>query len=159
MEPLLQELLNSLDAHLGWIEKCLDRIPDDALWGRLRPGTNSIGNLCLHLAGNESHYIGHGIGGTSYRRDRPAEFNAEGGFTRQELLEKLREARETTRSVLGGLTAAEFDRPVEINHPADPTVLRVILHVTEHYALHTGQIILLARHLQEGDERILPWKH
>jgi uncharacterized damage-inducible protein DinB len=120
---------------------------------------NSVGNLCLHLAGNESHYLGAVIGGSGYRRDRPAEFTAGGGFDAPALLARLREARASTRAALATLAPADLDLPVAADHPAAPTARKLILHVATHYAYHSGQIVLLARWLQPGEERILPWGH
>jgi uncharacterized damage-inducible protein DinB len=155
----LSELLAGMDENLARIERCLGRLPDEALWKRPRAGMNSVANLCLHLAGNESHYIGRGVGGTDYVRDRPFEFRADGGVARAEILDRLREARATTRRVVSGLQPSDLGRRVKSDHPPEPTVLKVILHVAEHYAYHTGQIVLLTRLLQEGEERLLQWGH
>ncbi|MCZ6793740.1 MAG: DUF664 domain-containing protein [Planctomycetota bacterium] len=159
MEPLLAVIVGELDVDLTRIERCLERLPEESVWKRPRDGMNAVGNLCLHLAGNESHYVGHGIGRAEYVRDRPGEFRATGGFSSAQLVEKLREARQLTRETFGKLSAADLDRPVEIDHPGDPTVLRLVLHVFEHYAYHTGQIVLLTRWLQASDERVLEWGH
>jgi len=159
MELVFKELLNYLDIHLDWIENAVTRLPEEALWKRLRPGTNSIGNLCLHLAGNERHYIGHGVGGLPDVRDRPGEFNAVGGVDREALLKSLRDSRATTRKVLDKLTVEDFQRKLHVDHPEYPTALNAVIHVVEHYAYHSGQIVLMARVFQDGDERILPWGH
>lgn len=159
MDPLLRELLGQLDFHLGTIERCLRRLPGEAIWRRLRPGTNSVGNLCLHLAGNESHYIGKVLAESGYQRRRSAEFTVEGGKNARELTGALREARVGTRELLARLGPNDFDRSVDSNYPENPTVLRVILHVADHYAYHTGQIVHLTRVLQGGEERVLPWGH
>ena len=159
MNPTLKVLYDNLETHLKWIERCLERLPEAALWKRPRPGLNSVGNLCLHLAGNESHYLGFGVGKIAYKRDRSGEFTADGGTGKEDLLGRLRESRRRTREVLESLRAEDFDRPIEIDHPPDSTVLRIVAHVVEHYAYHTGQIVLLTRLLQEGEERLLDWSH
>jgi uncharacterized damage-inducible protein DinB len=162
MDSLPQRIIEQLDIHLERIERCLGRLPPEALWRRLRDGTNSIGNLCLHLAGNESHYIGRGIGGADYARDRPAEFQTQGGFSAAELAAKLCAARALTRDALAGLSGlsdADLARPLATDHPPGATVLTVLLHVAEHYAYHTGQIVLLTRAFQDGGERVLEWGH
>lgn len=64
IRPLLDSYVEQMDMQLARIEECLERIPADKLWQRPRAGVNSVGNLCLHLAGNESHYVGRGIGST-----------------------------------------------------------------------------------------------
>lgn len=157
--PLLNELFEFLEEERLRIGNCLGRLGADALWRTPRPGVNAIGNLCLHLCGNESHYIGHGVGGNEYERDRPAEFAARGGSTASELLVKLRDARESTRRIFAELEDSDLGGLVDVNHPPQPTVLRVILHVATHYSYHTGQIVHLTRVYQTEDERVLEWGH
>lgn len=162
--PVFTEWLTVLDAQLARIVRCLDRLDADprtrdAIWRRPRAGVNSIGNLCLHLAGNESHYIGHLVGGSDDARDRRGEFEAEGGYSREDLVERLEAARQTTREVFARLDVDDLERVVASDHPPRPTVGRVALHVVEHYAYHAGQIVLLTRLAQSGDERLLEWGH
>ena len=159
MEPILSEFFERLEEERHRIDLCLRKLTDDEIWQRPREKSNSIGNLCLHLAGNENHYLGHCVGGTDYVRDRSGEFNAEGGRTAEELSEGLAAARESTRRVFESLSTADLDRIVDSNHPPNPTALRVIFHVTHHYAYHTGQIIVLTRLAQEVPGRILQWGH
>ena len=159
MEPVLADVLANMEEHKGYVERSLERLPDGALWERPREGVNSIGNLCLHIAGNESHYIGRCIAVTDYRRDRPAEFTTEGGLGREDLLMRLEEARQSTVKVFDSLSAEIFHQPIEADCHPEPTVLRIILHVAGHYAYHTGEIVLLTRLFQQGDERLLHWKH
>lgn len=156
---LLDNLFEHLEEERSRIDTCLTRLPEDVLWRRPRPGVNSIGNLCLHLWGNESHYLGHGVGGTDFRRDRAAEFTADGGPSSQELRAKLLQAREATRGILAGLDEGDLGGLVDVNHPEEPTVLRVILHVVTHYSYHTGQIVHLTRVYQTADGRVLEWGH
>ena len=159
MEPILSELFERLQEERQRIDLCLRKLTEDEIWQRPREESNSIGNLCLHLAGNESHYLGHCVGGTDYVRDRPGEFNAEGGRSTEELSQGLAAARESTRRVFESLTAADLDRIVDSDHPPNPTARRLIFHVTHHYAYHTGQIIVLTRLAQEVPGRILQWGH
>ncbi len=79
MEPILSEFFEQLQEERQRIDLCLRKLTEDEIWQRPREESNSIGNLCLHLAGNESHYLGHCVVGTDYVRDRSGEFNAEGG--------------------------------------------------------------------------------
>ncbi|MEM7234690.1 MAG: DinB family protein, partial [Planctomycetota bacterium] len=109
MLPQFERCLSGLDTELERITEALGRVTDEQLWRRLRPEMNSIGNLCLHLAGNEHHYIGFGVGKTGYQRDRSGEFNANGGFSKDELLSKLRDSRATTRKVLEDIREEDFE--------------------------------------------------
>ncbi len=159
MESLLKELFEQLEEERRRVDLCLEKLSEERIWKRPREGNNSIGNLCLHLTGNESHYVGHCVGGDDYVRDRPHEFNATGGYSAAELSGRLARARDTTRRVFDGLSAADFSKVVESDLPHDSTALRVMLHVTHHYAYHTGQVILLTRLWQDNSERILEWGH
>ena len=141
------------------IETCLGRLDDGQIWRRPRPGMNSVGNLCLHLAGNEQHYIGHAIGCTDYRRERAHEFEAAGGYSAFELLRSLGEARATTARVLSSLRSDDLERVVESDYQAVPTIVALVGHVAQHYAYHTGQIVLLTKWLQTGEDRVLEWGH
>ena len=47
-------------------------------------------------------------------------------------------------AVLGAVTPADLQQPRRIQG-RDVTVLEAIYHVVEHFAMHTGQIILLAK--------------
>ncbi|MCU6708229.1 DUF1572 family protein [Paenibacillus sp. J5C_2022] len=53
MSVFLMESNKLLDTYGNWIERSMDKIDEAQLWARMRQDTNSIGNLCLHLAGNE----------------------------------------------------------------------------------------------------------
>jgi uncharacterized damage-inducible protein DinB len=159
MEPILDEVLGEMDRCLGWIESSLARLNDDTLWKRPRPEMNSVANLCLHLAGNERHYIGHGVGGLKDTRDRANEFNASGGIGAEGLLGHLNEARGTTRAVFEKLRISDFGRRISTDIPGARNLLQTLFHVSHHYSLHSGQIVLLTKLYQEGTERILEWGH
>src|SRR5690606_39762533 len=47
---------------------------EENLWKVDGSIANSAGNLCLHLIGNMSHFVGKEIGGFDYTRDRDFEF-------------------------------------------------------------------------------------
>jgi hypothetical protein len=46
--------------------------------------------------------------------------------------------------VLAGLTEKDLDKPLMIQE-RETTVLGAIYHVVEHFAMHTGQIIVLTK--------------
>src|SRR5687767_3848767 len=63
---------------------------------------NSGGTLVLHAAGNLQHFIGTVLGGSSYVRDRDAEFQRR-GVPRAELIEELRRACRVVQETFGKL--------------------------------------------------------
>ncbi|WP_162551257.1 DinB family protein [Paenibacillus tepidiphilus] len=166
MSEIITECMRRLEQSLGYIEKAVGELPEDKIWLRPRPKMNAIGNLCLHLAGNEAQHIGGAIGGSGTVRDRRGEFLARGGMSGAELLDRLRTVREESRCVVRQLTGGDLEREVTVYYPEDSgvqsyrwSIQKVLIGTAEHYAYHTGQIVLAARWLQDEDIHLLNWKH
>jgi uncharacterized damage-inducible protein DinB len=138
------------EEYLPKIERCLEKLTDEQIWWRSNSQSNSIGNLLLHLSGNARQWIVCGLGGEADARLRQAEFDERRSIPRDELLERL---RCTTKAVDDTLAFFEpyrlLDR-FEIQGK-EVTALAAIFHVTEHFSMHTGQIILLTKMLAEID--------
>jgi uncharacterized damage-inducible protein DinB len=130
----------------------LEQLPAEAIWARPAPGSNAIGNLLLHLAGNIRQWIVSGISGAADVRQRSAEFTARDGTSGPELLAHLDAALRDVDAVLAGLSPAALLESRRIQS-RDVTVLAAIFHVVEHFGGHTGQIILLAKILAPGTVR------
>jgi uncharacterized damage-inducible protein DinB len=126
------------------IGRCVDVLPASAVWARPNPTSNSVGNLLVHLAGNVTEWILGGVGQQTISRNRAEEFSRREGQDARKLLERLQLTLESADSVLERLTAADLERPLVIQ-ARDTTVLGAIYHVVEHFAMHTGQIILLTK--------------
>lgn len=113
------------------------------LWVTQGAQRNAPGTLALHLAGNIQHFVGAGLGGTGYVRDRNAEFH-DRDVPREELLARLRQARESAVRVLTSLdegTFAEGSFAVDLPEAyADMTVRAYMIHLTWHIGWHQGQI-------------------
>ncbi|MED4583585.1 DinB family protein [Brevibacillus choshinensis] len=166
MHLFYKQTLNLLDTELDRIKKALDRLPEELVWKKGRDSTNSIGNLCLHLAGNEYQNVVSAIGGKPFVRERSAEFLAVGTYTSEELQNHLFRVREQSREEIERLSEEDFHREVTIVYPPgagiasyQKTILEILFHTTSHYSYHTGQIVYMTRLLQDGDERLLRWKH
>lgn len=126
------------------IRLALNALTEEAIWHRFNEESNSIGNLLLHLSGNIREWIVCGVGDATSHRDRSAEFAARTGPPRAELLGLLGETLRDADGVLSKLSESDLDRPVTIQG-RDTTVLAAIYHVVEHFSMHTGQIIMLAK--------------
>lgn len=134
------------------IAHVLDVLPPDALWRPPADESNAIGNLLLHLAGNVRQWIVAGVGGEAFSRDRSAEFTARDGGTAGELLAHLDAALRDADQVLSSLDSAALTARRRIQS-RDVSVLEAVFHVTEHFAMHTGQVILLAKMAAPGRVR------
>jgi uncharacterized damage-inducible protein DinB len=130
--------------YLPKIERCLDTLTDEDVWWRPDEGSNSIGNLVLHLTGSTRSWIVNVIGASPSSRDRQQEFDERKQIPRAELKARLRQTLIEADEVLARLDAgALLDR--RESRGEEFTVLWCLYHAVEHFAMHTGQIILVAK--------------
>lgn len=122
------------------IHTCLEKLDDTAIWLRAGDNSNSIGNLCLHLAGNVRQWILHGIDGQTDLRRRDAEFSAQGGVSKDELWLRLSSAVQQACAVLEHLPPEQLTETIRPQN-YEVSTLEGIYHVVEHFAQHTGQIL------------------
>jgi len=142
-----RELLRS--DFLSKIERCLEALSDEDVWWRANESSNSIGNLLLHLDGSTRAWIVGVAGGSPSARDRQREFDERERIARSELLSRLRRTVAEADDVLARLDAGTL---LERRRARDEevTVLYAIFHAVEHFSMHTGQIIMLAKMRSEG---------
>lgn len=126
------------------LRQCLEALPEDAVWARSNESSNSIGNLLLHLAGNVRQWIVGGVGGKDVERDRLSEFTAENGPAKDELLLRLENVLRDAALALDGIADDDLTATRTIQG-RETTVLGAVYHVVEHFAMHTGQIVLLTK--------------
>jgi len=140
-----------LSDYLPKVESCLERLTDEEIWWRPNEESNSIGNLLMHLEGSTRNWI-ISVAGESYSpRNRQQEFDERKHIPKVELLGKLRRTVTEGATILTGIDADQLlqKRPAGSE---EVTVLWAIYHAVEHFAMHTGQIIMLAKMLSK--ERI-----
>jgi uncharacterized damage-inducible protein DinB len=126
------------------LRKTIEALPPAALWWRPNEQSNSVGNLLLHLEGNVRQWIIAGIGGTRDTRNRAGEFAAREGLSKEELLAKLDKALAEADDVLANLDPNRLGERLEIQ-ARSVTVLDAVYQVVQHFALHLGQVILVAK--------------
>ncbi|MEP6493312.1 MAG: DUF1572 family protein [bacterium] len=119
-------------------------LPIDALWWRANEQSNSVGNLLMHLTGNLREWVVGGVAGAPSLRDRNGEFAARSGPGGEELLASLEKTLDDVDDVLAKLGPADLSSMRTIQGRAI-TVLEAVYHVVEHFSLHLGQIILIAK--------------
>jgi uncharacterized damage-inducible protein DinB len=141
-----------VEEYLPKIERCLERLTDEQIWWRSNEQSNSIGNLVLHLCGNARQWIVSGVGGAADGRDRDAEFAQRESIARGELVALLRTTLADVDATLKNLTSETLLERRAIQG-SDVDVLEAVFHVTEHFSMHTGQIIMLTKMLTSSDLR------
>ena len=144
------------DDYLPRVHRALDTLPPGDLWWRPNQASNSAGNLVLHLAGNLRQWVVSGVGGAPDRRDRDGEFaaagvardedgeNDEGELERGAVLGRLEAAVAEAVNVIRELDPGRLDEPITVQGN-DTTVLRALYHAVEHFSMHTGQLLWIAK--------------
>jgi uncharacterized damage-inducible protein DinB len=136
---VIEELEELRDA----VRQVVDPLSEAELWAKpVEPG-NSIGHLILHLTGNLNHFVGAQLGGTGYVREREREFTETNLPAKADVLTGLDAAVATFRRVVAGLSAEQL----AATHPDSRfgPVLKMLVHLVAHFALHRGQMSYLAR--------------
>lgn len=126
------------------LRKTVHALPPDMLWWRPNEQANSVGNLLIHLDGNVRQWIIGGVGGAPDVRDRASEFAAREGASAEELLGRLEQTLEESDAVLARLRPEQLTERRRVQ-TRDVTVLDALYQVVQHFALHLGQIILVAK--------------
>lgn len=125
-------------------------LSEEEIWWRPNPASNSIGNLMLHLNGNAYQWLVASFNREDDRRDRPAEFAAQGQATAADLLARLGATLEAAEAVLNRLTEDDLLAPYEIQGH-NVRGLDAVYQVVEHFGLHYGQILYIAKNLTGRD--------
>lgn len=136
--------------YLPKIERCLEQLNDEQIWWRANEQSNSIGNLLLHLCGNARQWIVCGVGSAPDTRIRDAEFARRDPLERAELLTLLRSTLGEVETVLRDLDPATLLEKRTIQG-SEVDILEAVFHVTEHFSMHSGQIIMLTKMLTASD--------
>ncbi len=138
---------------LQWIPRlraAVEPLSPEQLWWRPNQHSNSVANLLLHLNGNVSQWLLANVGGLPYERHRPEEFSARGTATAAELLNPLQATLERAAEILATLSEEALRREHSIQGYA-VNGMAAIYHVVEHFSMHYGQILYVAKLLQDRD--------
>ena len=134
------------------IIKCLEEINEAEIWQRPNESSNSIGNIILHLCGNIRQYAISSLGKVEDVRMRDIEFSTKEGFSKKELSVKLKNTVDEAIAIIENL-----DEPALIKSYSaqgfNLSGIGIVVHVTEHYSYHTGQIAFWIKLLKNKDLR------
>jgi len=113
---------------------------EESIWKIDKNISNSTGNLCLHLVGNLSTYIGAELGNSGYVRHRDLEFSSK-DIPKTELLEKIKSLIEIVDSTLNQLS----DEDLKKDYPTEALGYKMttgyfLIHLLSHLDYHLGQI-------------------
>lgn len=136
-------LVEELELLHGEIVPLLTTLSDSELWTKPADPGNSPGHLVLHLTGNLNHFVGAHLAKTGYVRDREREFSEDVLPPRAEMLTRFEAAVSLFRQTVSGLSEEQLLE----QHPEGRfgSVLKTLVHLVAHFALHRGQISYLVR--------------
>ena len=128
----------------------VEGLSEEQLWWRPNEASNSIGNLLLHLNGNVRQWIVTSFNQRDDGRNRAAEFAEKTGEPARELLARLGATLDEAEQVFLRLTEADLVAPMDIQG-YHTTGLAAVYHVVEHFGMHYGQILYIAKALEGKD--------
>ena len=130
------------------ILRCIDLLDDQEIWWRPNENSNSIGNLVLHLCGNVRQWIYSGLGRSEDLRHRQAEFDERKIIPRQELLQTLTITMDLVKPLILNIPTEELLN-IRAVQTFEESGLTIMIHVTEHFSYHTGQIAYITKMLTD----------
>ena len=150
IKEFIEQSLYIFDQNTPRITRCMNELEEADTWKRPNNASNSIGNLILHLCGNITQYIISSLGEAKDIRERDKEFSADGGFSKPELIEKLHTTIEKAKNVIQQMDGDSLLRK-RIVQGFQYSGMGIIIHVTEHYSYHTGQVVFWTKLLKNKD--------
>lgn len=132
------------------IKKCVDELSLEEIWHKQNDNTNSVGNLILHLCGNVRQYILSGIDGQEDIRQRDLEFSEKGPIAKGVLKQKVVTLMHEVDAALSRITPEDMVREVGVQGFSE-NVTAILIHVTEHFSYHVGQITYFTKFIKDVD--------
>ena len=130
------------------INSCLNLLTEDQIWYSPNENTNSIGNLILHLIGNANQWVIGSFGKKKVNRQRSKEFIPNQNLKKIELEERLLELKTEMLPLIEGLSETDLIETYNVQVYNEKGI-NVLIHVTEHFSYHTGQIAVLTKLLAD----------
>jgi len=143
-KEFIDQSLKTIEENTTKINACMQHLNEKEIWFRHNEHVNSVGNIVLHLCGNIRQYIISSLGGALDIRERDLEFSTAGGFTNAELTSKWKNTIRDAKTIISDATWENLLRR-RIVQGMEYSGIGIVLHVTEHYSYHTGQIIFLTK--------------
>lgn len=135
---------------IGKIKHCLSLLSEEEVWHQPNSHCNSVGVMILHLNGNVRQWVLSGACGLPDHRNRKAEFQPESHPDKKELIGLMDDLAGDLDKHLPDLIPQDL---IEVRDVQcyNETVLAMLMHATEHFSYHTGQIIYLTKLIKNVD--------
>lgn len=145
-----EQILFRFSENTPRVIKCLEFLSETEIWYAPNESSNSAGNLIIHLCGNITQYIISGLGGEQDNRERDKEFNSEHDYNKEALKEKIRNVTGKAYKTISNLG---YDDLVNLHNIQGYKIsgIAALVHVTEHFSYHTGQITYITKLFKNTD--------
>jgi hypothetical protein len=153
--PIVEAAVYELQKIKKLADKSIAQLTDDQLWQKIDAEANSVAILMRHMAGNmRSRWTNFRTSdGEKPDRHRDQEFE-EPQISRAELLAEWEDGWSRVFDALGPVTDADLAETVYIR--SEPhSIYKAISRQVAHYAGHTYQILLLAKHFKGSEWKTL----
>ena len=126
------------------VQELAEPLNDQQFWTKPFAFGNSFGHLVLHLTGNLNYYIGAGIAGTGYVRDRDREFSEAAHPSKQEVMKRFAEAVAMVARIARAQSEVDWGQNYTAVREEDAeNRFNIFLRCATHLHLHIGQMIYL----------------
>ena len=146
----LKDSLDLLRYYKKLAERAIAQVSDEQLFAELDEEGNSIAVIVKHMAGNmRSRWVDFlNSDGEKPDRNRDSEF-VDPPATREALMGLWEESWAHVFHALEPLSDGDLGRKVTIRGEAH-SVMQALNRQVAHYAMHIGQIVMLAKHFAQG---------
>jgi uncharacterized damage-inducible protein DinB len=132
------------------VHTCLDALTLEEIWHRPNENSNSVGNLVLHLCGNVHQWVLSTLGGRPDTRERQKEFDTREQLSAASLKKQLDTVLGEVNTCLNQVTADDLIKSYTVQG-FDETGIGILIHVTEHFSYHVGQMTYFVKAHKDRD--------
>ncbi len=150
IKEFIEQSMSRIEESTNRIIKCLQEIDETEIWKFPNNNLNSIGNLMLHLCGNIRQYIISALGEIEDTRERDKEFSTKTGYTKSDLVNKLKNTIDEAARIIKNIDEKRLTNIYSVQG-FNLSGIGIIIHVTEHYSYHTGQIAFWTKLIKNKD--------
>ncbi len=132
------------------LKKCLDKLSDEQIWYRPNNSSNSVGNLVLHLHGNVRQWVVAGLAKNPDVRERQKEFDEKGPVPRAQMIGDMDQLMLEVDQILNKVSTKDLLEVRDVQGFKE-SGLSILVHITEHFSYHVGQMTYIVKMLKDTD--------
>lgn len=131
-------------------KKCLTELEEEEVWYRPNPASNSVGNLVLHLHGNVHQWVVASLGKNKDVRERQQEFEEQGPVPVAKMLADMDQLMIEVSAILDSIKSEDLLEVRNVQGYKE-SGLSILVHITEHFSYHVGQMTYIVKMLKDKD--------